>query len=324
MYVHLSLRFEMPLNLISFSLTGYGYYHHVWTAIEVWLAIICACAPVLQPLFRKHLGASFELGNVFSASWSKIRNLDISSSRSKQQSSKDSLPHTTCSTMIGTRHNVTLNSEVEDTTLPTVASDSAAFPMRGSVPPKLRPRPPQSLHPLNGTATATTTTTTVTNIVREQPPTVLDDDERRAYDEFRFCDSLVSSGAATPIPTFRADGAVEGAERVRATLINPMAGTGAITEHATGGADARTGVAITSPAPAAFIAYKAEIVTETETEAGTETEKDTDAETAGPPNTEASSPEREERRCGSSTLSGSLAEDGISERVFSEKSFYYP
>ena len=55
---------------------GYGYYHQIWTMIELWLGIICACVPVLQKQFR----AQGVFGSKISAGWSKIKSRKSSSS----------------------------------------------------------------------------------------------------------------------------------------------------------------------------------------------------------------------------------------------------
>ena len=61
---------------------GYGYDHQIWTMIETWLGIICACVPFLQ----KQFSAQGVFGSKISAGWSRMRSWTSSLSSSSSPS----------------------------------------------------------------------------------------------------------------------------------------------------------------------------------------------------------------------------------------------
>ena len=336
---------------------GYGYYHHVWTAVEVWLAIICTCAPVLKPLVRRHIGSSEEIGNLLSASWSKIRNLDISSgSRSKQQLSKDSLQPTQAS-MIETRHDVTLNSNFDDgrdvhddfdksrnTQSPNASSSLTALPalVRPSRPfssLRMRARSPTPLPSLSkannitipndpsptssnpkeapsqprSAPRATLQSQTQSRTHSQSRPTSQSylDDQREAYSRFRFRDSLTSSRplsslsftpAIAPVPAASAPAAAS-------TTTTPLPPRDAVISSGASDEsqiiDFQTGVpprlvtGVYSPDP--YRPLQNGLLT--------------------PRTTPKTAPSRVDSPA---SADESLNDGSISERVFLEKSFYYP
>lgn len=83
----------------------------MWTAVEIYLAIICACAPALKPLFAKHLGADSAVGGLVSRGVGRLRRSIHSTSRSKNSSHPTgrSGSNTFSSSARDTKHDVTVN-----------------------------------------------------------------------------------------------------------------------------------------------------------------------------------------------------------------------